>query len=64
MQRFLTTSKDRSNGTERLVPVLGKEGYIIPCLAFTKSIPNLEFGVQMVGFLSEYNQVFEDEFND
>lgn len=51
-------------GLERLVPVLDKDGFIIPSLAFTKQIPNLEEGIQIVGFLSNYSQVEEDEYLD
>lgn len=58
------TSKDKYVGLERLVPVLDKDGFIIPCLAFTKQIPNLEEGIQIVGFLSNYSQVEEDEYFD
>lgn len=41
LQRFLSTSKDRYNGVERLVPVLCKDGFITPILALTKPLPNL-----------------------
>lgn len=60
LRRFLTTSKDRSNGVERLVPVLCKDGFIAPMLALTKPLPNLEEGVQIVGFLSDYEPSHDD----
>jgi hypothetical protein len=64
LERYLLTSKDKYVGLERVVPVMDKDGFIIPSLAFTKQIPNLEEGIQIVGFLSAYNQVEEDEYFD
>ena len=50
--------------TFRAVMPIDKDGFIIPSLAFTKQIPNLEEGIQIVGFLSNYSQVEEDEYFD
>lgn len=57
LDRYLQTSKEKYVGIERLVPVLHKDGFIIPSLTYTKQIPNLEEGIQLVGFISSYDHV-------
>ena len=45
LNRYLSTSAERFNGKERIVPVLAKCGYMQPCYALTKALPNLEKGI-------------------
>ncbi len=41
MAKYLSTSSDRYNGKERVVPALAKDGYMLPVVALTKALPNL-----------------------
>jgi hypothetical protein len=56
LEKYLSTSSDRYNGKERIVPALGKDGYMIPVIALTKAIPNLEHGIHIVGFISKLEE--------
>ena len=42
----------------RPVYPMNKAGYIVPCVLFIKILPNLDKGIQIVGFLKE------DEFDN
>lgn len=52
LAKYLSTSSDRANGKERMVPALGKDGYMIPTISLTKALANLENGIRIVGFMS------------
>lgn len=54
--KYLSTSSERFNGKERMVPVLCKNGYMQPCYALTKALPNLLKGIQIVGFISIFEE--------
>ncbi len=41
LTRYFSSSADRFNGQERMVPALKKNGYILPIIAMTKAIPSL-----------------------
>lgn len=53
LEKYLSTSFDKCNGKERMVPALGKDGYMIPVVALTKALANLESGIRIVGFISK-----------
>jgi hypothetical protein len=53
LEKYLSTSSDKYNGKERIVPVLAKNGYMIPAVALTKALPDLEKGIRIVGFISK-----------
>ena len=41
LAKYLSTSSDKYNGQERIVPALAKDGYMIAVVALTKALPNL-----------------------
>ncbi|KAL4466115.1 hypothetical protein ABPG74_004352 [Tetrahymena malaccensis] len=51
--RYLETSQPKVIGIERTVMCLNKNGYIIPTSIMVKVLPNLDQGIQIVGFLKE-----------
>ncbi len=53
LEKYLSTASDKCNGKERIVPALAKDGYMIPAVALTKALPNLESGIRLVGFMSK-----------
>ncbi|KAL4459259.1 hypothetical protein ABPG73_001296 [Tetrahymena malaccensis] len=53
MRRFFDTSQSNLIGHERFVFCLHKKGYLIPCTIMIKVLPNLDNGIQIVGFLKE-----------
>ena len=61
LTRYLTTSDERMNGKERIVPVLCKNGFIFPGQAYTKALPNLERGIEIVGFISKVEAMMEED---
>lgn len=61
LSRYLQTSNERMNGKERIVPVLCEDGFMFPATAYTKALPNLEQGIQIVGFISKVEVSLEDE---
>lgn len=63
LARYLSTSAERFNGKERIVPVLGKDGFMKPCFALTKALPNLQKGIQIVGFISAYEDKGEEDLD-
>jgi PAS domain S-box-containing protein len=44
---------DRQLNIERTVHSMNKKGYIIPCSLLAKILPNLDYGIQIVGFLRQ-----------
>ncbi|EAR83936.2 PAS domain S-box protein (macronuclear) [Tetrahymena thermophila SB210] len=53
MRRFFDTSQSNLIGHERFIFCLHKKGYLIPCTIMIKVLPNLDSGIQIVGFLKE-----------
>ncbi|KAL4485750.1 hypothetical protein ABPG72_012290 [Tetrahymena utriculariae] len=51
--RYLETSQPKVIGIERTVMCLNKNGYVIPTSIMVKVLPNLDQGIQIVGFLKE-----------
>ena len=43
------------------MPALAKDGYMVPVVALTKPLPDLEKGIQIVGFLSKLEEQPEEE---
>jgi PAS domain S-box-containing protein len=41
LAKYMSISSDKYNGKERIVPALGKDGYMIAVVALTKALPNL-----------------------
>ena len=57
MQRnYLETSEPKVIGLERLVLCQNKLGYLVPCTLMIKVLPNLDEGIQIVGFLKDIDQ--------
>lgn len=52
---FLKSSKELVMGKERLVMAEDRSGYMVPCMLMIKVFPNLEEGIQIVGFLNQKN---------
>jgi len=53
LDRFLETSVSKTIGVERVIMSLNKSGYIVPSTLMIKVLPNLDEGIQIVGFLKE-----------
>lgn len=56
MRNYLETSVPKVIGTERLVLCQDKSGYLVPCTLMIKVLPNLDEGIQIVGFLKDIEQ--------
>ena len=53
MRNYLETSESRVIGMERVVFPQNKNGYLVPCTLMIKVLPNLNEGIQIVGFLKD-----------
>ena len=53
MRCYLETSESKIIGLERLVFPQNKQGYLIPSTLMIKVLPNLNEGIQIVGFLKD-----------
>ena len=53
MRSYLETSESKIIGLERLVLPQNKQGYLVPCTLMIKVLPNLDEGIQIVGFLKD-----------
>lgn len=53
MKNYLETSDPKVIGIERLVLCQNKVGYLVPCTLMIKVLPNLDDGIQIVGFLKD-----------
>jgi hypothetical protein len=51
--RYLDTSISRAIGKERFVLPIDKQGYMVPSILMIKILPNLEKGLQFIGFIKE-----------
>lgn len=49
----METSEAKTIGQERTVLALNKQQYLVPCSLMTKVLPNLDEGIQIVGFLKD-----------
>lgn len=53
MRSYLETSESKIIGLERLVLPQNKQGYLVPSTLMIKVLPNLDEGIQIVGFLKD-----------
>jgi len=53
MRSYLETSESKIIGLERLVLPQNKQGYLVTCTLMIKVLPNLDEGIQIVGFLKD-----------
>jgi len=53
MRVYLESSESKVIGSERLVFPQNKQGYLVPCTLMIKVLPNLDEGIQIVGFLKD-----------
>lgn len=54
MKNYFETSKFKNViGLERFVLPINKGGYLVPCTLMIKILPNLDEGIQIVGFLKD-----------
>ena len=44
-----------------MVPALRKDGYMLPCIALTKAIPDLTNGIQIIAFINQHEEKTEEE---
>ncbi|EGR28256.1 PAS domain S-box family protein [Ichthyophthirius multifiliis] len=58
VQNYIDTSVPKAIGIERLITPVNKDGYLIPCILMIKILPNLDEGLQFVGFFKEINEVY------
>lgn len=57
MENYLQTSEGTVIGIERTVLCLNKNQYLVPCTLMIKVLPNLEEGIQIVGFLKDIENI-------
>jgi PAS domain S-box-containing protein len=66
LMRFFNNPSDRPLNIVRTVYAMNKKGYILPCSLTAKILPNLDKGIQIVGFLKpleiENDQIEQDNF--
>lgn len=53
IRNYMETSEPKRIGVEKTVLALNKQQYLIPCSLMIKVLPNLDEGIQIVGFLKE-----------
>ena len=53
MATYFETSVSRVLNLQRSVYPINKQGYVVACQLYIKILPNLEKGIQIVGFLNE-----------
>jgi PAS domain S-box-containing protein len=53
METYFETTKSRVLNMQRPVYPVNKNGYVVACQLFIKILPNLQKGIQIVGFLNE-----------
>ncbi|EGR31957.1 PAS domain S-box family protein [Ichthyophthirius multifiliis] len=58
VSNYIETSIPKAIGFERLITPVNKDGFIIPCLLMIKILPNLEEGLQFVGFFKEIDEIY------
>ena len=64
MRNYLETSESKVIGMERLILTQNKQGFMIPATLMIKVLPNLNEGIQMVGFLKEMENTLTVEGED
>ena len=53
IRSYLETSESKIIGLEKFVFPQNKQGYLVPCTLMIKVLPNLDEGIQIVGFLKD-----------
>ncbi|CAD8089671.1 unnamed protein product [Paramecium primaurelia] len=53
MKNYLETSDSKVIGQERILLAQNKNNYLVPCTLMIKVLPNLDEGIQIVGFLKD-----------
>lgn len=53
IRNYLETSESKIIGIERTVLALNKSGYLVACSLMIKILPNLDEGIQIIGFLKD-----------
>ena len=56
MKSYLETSDSKVIGQERMLLAQNKNSYLVPCTLMIKVLPNLDEGIQIVGFLKDIEQ--------
>ena len=56
MANYFETSEAHVLNMQRSVYPINKQGYVVACQIYIKILPNLEKGIQIVGFLNEETQ--------
>ena len=53
LKSYFESGESKIIGIERFVLPQNKQGYLVPCTLMIKVLPNLDEGIQIVGFLKE-----------
>lgn len=64
MRNYLESSESKIIGVERLLLSQNKGGYLVPCTLMIKVLPNLEEGIQIVGFLKDIEYIKNEVENE
>lgn len=55
---YIETSIPKAIGKDRLITPTNKDGFIVPSNLMIKILPNLEDGLQFVGFFKEKDEIY------
>ena len=55
---YIETSIPTAIGYERLITPTNKDGFLVPSIPMIKILPNLEDGLQFVGFFKEKDEIY------
>lgn len=58
VNHFIETSIPKAIGVERLVLPVTRHGFVVPSMLMIKILPNLEDGLQFVGFIKEFSSAY------
>lgn len=58
VSNYIETSVPKAIGYERLITPINKEGFLVPSILMIKILPNLEEGLQFVGFFKEKDEIY------
>lgn len=59
LMRYFNNPSERPLNIIRTVYAMNKKGYVIPCTLTAKILPNLDKGIQLVGFLRRFDTEIE-----
>ncbi|KAL4464830.1 hypothetical protein ABPG74_011391 [Tetrahymena malaccensis] len=58
VSHYIESSIPRAIGIERIITPTNKDGFLVPSILMIKILPNLEEGLQFVGFFKEKDEIY------